>query len=114
MIGAGAVLHVPELQDEIARCGVDHKRLTIDPQAMIITEEDRKKEKRLQGEISSTGSGVGLATARRIADRGLKSVRLARDVKELRPFVRNTYLELEDAFRNDRRVALEGTQGHWS
>lgn len=111
MIGAGAVLHVPELLDEIARCGVDHARLTIDPQAMIISESDRKREARLQRTIGSTGSGVGLATARRIADRGKRSVVLARDVKELRPFVRSTQSELESSFRKGRRILLEGTQG---
>lgn len=111
MIGPGAVLHVPELLDELARCAVDHTRLTIDPQAMIISERDRAREAQLQRDIGSTGSGVGWATSRRIVHRGRRSVKLARDIKDLRPFVRSTYSALEDAFRAGQRVLLEGTQG---
>jgi adenylosuccinate synthase len=111
MIAPGAVLYVPGLQEEISKCGIDHTRLTIDPQAMIISESDRQNETDLQMAIGSTGSGVGFATARRITERGKKSMRLARDVKELRPFIRDTNLLLEETFRKGQRVLLEGTQG---
>lgn len=111
VIGPGATLYVPGLQREISECGIPYDRLSIDPQAMIITEADRRKEARLQQAIGSTGSGVGLATARRVVGRGIKSLRLARDIKEIRPFIRDTCLVLEDAFRAGNRVLLEGTQG---
>jgi adenylosuccinate synthase len=111
MIGPGAVLYVPELQREISECRIPFDRLSIDPQAMIISEADRRNEARLQETIGSTGQGVGYATARRITDRGVKTLRLARDIKELRPFVRDTHQLLEDAFRDGERVLLEGTQG---
>ena len=111
VIGPGAVLYVPQLQREISECRVSYDRLSIDPQAMIISESDKKKEARLQQMIGSTGSGVGFATARRVSNRGISSTRLARDVRELRPFVRSTRLVLEDAFRAGKRVLLEGTQG---
>jgi adenylosuccinate synthase len=110
-IGPGAVLHVPGLQREISECGISHDRLTIDEQAMIISEDDRKGESRLQRSIGSTGSGVGFATARRIVDRGKSSVRLARDIKELRPYVGNTDGVLQEAYRRGQSVLLEGTQG---
>lgn len=111
VIGPGAVIYVPGLQREIAECSVGHDRLMIDQQAMIISEEDRRSEARLQRAIGSTRSGVGLATARRIADRGKKSMRLAGDVKELRPFIGDTNALLQEAFRQSKRVLLEGTQG---
>ena len=111
MIGPGALLYVPELQREISECKIAYDRLSIDPQAMIISDSDRTKEARLQETIGSTGRGVGYATARRITDRGIKALRLARDIKELRPFVRDTHQLLEDAFRDGQRVLLEGTQG---
>jgi adenylosuccinate synthase len=38
-------------------------------------------------------------------------VKLARDSKYLRPFIRETRRELDDAFREGQRVFLEGTQG---
>ncbi len=37
--------------------------------------------------------------------------KLARDVPDLRPFIKETREVLEEAFRNRRRVLLEGTQG---
>lgn len=111
MLGPGAVIYVPQLQKEISECGVSCDRLTIDPQAMIISKADIRLERRLQETIGSTGRGVGKATARRILDRGNKRARLAGDVKELEPFVRDTYRLLEDAFRHEQRILLEGTQG---
>src|SRR5205807_105332 len=53
VIGPGAVLYIPILLKEIADCSIDTNRLSIDPQAMIITEEDRVSEERLQKEIGS-------------------------------------------------------------
>jgi adenylosuccinate synthase len=110
VIGPGAVLSVSGLLDEIAKCSVPASRLSIDPQAMIIEEEDRKREaETIVKSIGSTGQGVGAATARKIM-RG-PDVRLARDVKELKPFLRYSRDALDDAFRAGKRVLLEGTQG---
>ena len=114
LLGPGAVLHVETLLDEIARCGVDADRLVIDPQATIISDEDVSGENVSGGVVSSigsTGKGVGLATARRITDRG-KGISLAGDIPELRPYTRRTAIEvLEAAFAAGQRVLLEGTQG---
>jgi adenylosuccinate synthase len=109
LIGAGAVLNVSTLMREIGDCQVDAGRLSIDPQAMIISAADIRREVVLVKSIGSTGQGVGQATARRIL-RG-KTVKLARDIKELRPFIRDGRSVLEEAFRHRHRVLLEGTQG---
>lgn len=118
IIGPGATLYVPSLLKEIAECGLTPDRLFIDPQAMIITDEDRKNERRLRDDISSTSSGSGLAAARRIADRGKQSTLLARDIAELRPYVGEgpdyrgrTLARLELAYSQGKSVLLEGTQG---
>jgi adenylosuccinate synthase len=126
------VIGVAGLMKEIGDCQVDTKRLAVDPQAMIIEDGDRTAEGVLVEEIASTGQGVGYATARRIIGRGKYAnvsieshksassqtrkiekiaVRLARDVKELKPFVRSTYEELEKAFSDGKKIFLEGTQG---
>lgn len=113
IVAAGAVLSVPQLLKEIADCRVSKERLAIDPHAMIIEEGDRKFEKAtLVGSIGSTGQGVGAATARKIL-RGASSppVRLARDVRELRPYIHETGCILDKAFKEGRKVFLEGTQG---
>jgi adenylosuccinate synthase len=117
LIGPGAVLSVAGLLDEIARFKVRHDRLSIDPSAMTIRDIDVKRERSRLISIGSTAQGVGEATARRINDRGQIDrkgrplVVLAKDVRDLRPFVRETAPILERAYLRDERVLLEGTQG---
>lgn len=113
VLGPGAVLSVPTLLREIAECGVAPERLSIDPQAMIIEAEDVAFEERgLVRAIGSTGQGVGAATARKVLrSAATPGVRLARDVVDLRPYLRETSVVLERAFAREQRVFLEGTQG---
>lgn len=110
IIGPGAVLAVDVLLDEIAACHVDVDRLAIDPQAMIITNADRKAEASLVKMIGSTGQGGGAAAARRIGR--ARDVALARDIKELKPYTGRPVVELlEEAYARGERMLLEGTQG---
>jgi adenylosuccinate synthase len=112
LIGAGAVINVPRILEEIANCQVDKDRLFIDPQAMVIEDADLEAERDLVNWIGSTGQGVGSATARRIMGRAGKNRRLARDVADLKPFTTRVVREiLDDAFRQRASVLLEGTQG---
>jgi adenylosuccinate synthase len=53
---------------------------------------------------------VGFATARRILDRG-KRVLLAKDIRDLKPFIRDTWELLEQSYKLGERVLVEGTQG---
>jgi adenylosuccinate synthase len=110
IIAPGAVVNPETLLKEIRECKVDHDRLSIDPQTMIITTRDCKAEAGLQKRISSTGQGVGAATARRILDRG-KRLKLAKDVRELQPYIRETWEVLERTYNTGGRVLVEGTQG---
>lgn len=110
-IGPGAVIDVDTLLKEAADCDVDAARLSIDPQAMIITKADKESEAKLVEEIGSTGQGVGAAAARRILDREKPTHTLARDVPELSRFCRPIADQLEDAYAKHRRILLEGTQG---
>ena len=67
LLGPGMVINVKKLQKEISECNVDHERLSIDPNAMIIKESDIRNEKRtIVKTIGSTGQGVGYATSRKI------------------------------------------------
>lgn len=113
VIGPGAVLDVDKLLTEIAECGVSVERLAIDPQAMTIAASDKSWEMaRLRATISSTAQGGGRAMARRLLRSGARpQVLLARDIRELKPYVRDTQRVLEDAFAREQRVLLEGTQG---
>lgn len=114
LLGAGAVIYPPKLLKEIATHQVDAERLSIDPHAMIIEEWDVAQEEELLKAISSTAQGVGSASARKIMGRGGKinpAVRLAKDVSELKPYIRESQSILERAFARGERVLLEGTQG---
>lgn len=113
VLGPGATLWLPGLLKEIAACGVSAERLSIDPRAMIIEEADRAFERRtLEKSIASTAQGVGAATARKVLRTAAKPpVRLARDAKELRPFIRSAAEILDDAYAQSKKILLEGTQG---
>lgn len=111
LIAPGATINVERLLKEVAECNVNKERLFIDPQAMVISNEDIKNEMGLKRRISSTGQGVGFATARRITNRG-KQISLARDIPELKPFTQRKASELlEEAYCNGDRILVEGTQG---
>jgi len=108
------VLYPKGLLAEIAEHDVAADRLSIHPHAMIIEDADRDFEARMLASIGSTGQGVGAASARKIIGRGGRSdpvVRLAKDVPELRPYVRDTQEIPERAFALGCSVLLEGTQG---
>lgn len=115
VIAPGAVVRVEGLLKEIDECKVSADRLSIDPQVMIIEPGDVEEEGSLVSDIASTGSGVGAATARRIMGRSKRlvrrEVRLARDISELKPFIRETHEVLGRAFASSKKVMLEGTQG---
>jgi len=119
VLAAGSVLNVDKLLAEIQKHGLDATRLTIDGKAMTIDPADIAQETELLKAIASTAQGVGAATARkalyRIPDdklpKGLTAVRLARDVPELKPYIRDAQEVLSDAYLKGKRVLLEGTQG---
>jgi adenylosuccinate synthase len=111
LIGPGAVVNAKKLLKEIAECKVDAERLSIDPQVMIINEEDIAAEERLVKSIGSTGQGVGNATARRILNRWDSGIKLAKDIPELKPFIHPACGVLDKAFFERKRVFVEGTQG---
>lgn len=115
LLGAGAVIYVPKLQDEISKQQIDYKRLSIDPQAMIIEDADKAEEAIHLSSISSTAQGVGYATARKITGRGTygkdEGVRLAKDVPELKHYIRDAQSVLEEHFTRGKNIMLEGTQG---
>ena len=121
LIGPGAVLDVDVLLREIAECDVNADRLRIDPEAMIIDDADISAEKGKEGltkTIGSTGSGTGIATARRVLrGHGVVGsegkVRKAKDVDELQPYIalHGALAILDAAYRAGARIFLEGTQG---
>jgi len=113
VIGAGAVIDLKNLLREIAELSVSYDKLIIDPQAMIIDDQDVQWEtENLKDQIGSTAQGVGRATARKILHRYPETdVRLARAVPELRHYVRDSLEFFAKALSSESRILLEGTQG---
>jgi len=110
LLGPGMVINVDKLLEEISQCGVERERLTVDPHAIIITDDDIKNEAQLKADIGSTGQGVGHATARKILERNTKT-KLAKDIAELKPYLGNALDLLSKTLSRNGRVLLEGTQG---
>lgn len=115
LLGPGSVIYPPKLLQEISEHKVSKDRLTIDPQAMIITDEDRQEEKNNYGSISSTAQGVGVASAKKMTGRSDykqdKSKFLARDCAELAPYLGSARKLIADSIVRGQRILLEGTQG---
>lgn len=112
LIGPGAVLNLDKILEEIRTFGIEAGRLVIDENAIIISEKDIASEKEIQDKISSTGQGVGFATAGNIVARLLNDDKhKAKHFKELQLFLGSTHYELEKLFSAGKRVLLEGTQG---
>ena len=110
LIGPGAVINPSKLLEEIEKHKIDQNRLFIDSNTMVIQKEDIEKENSLVKKIGSTGQGVDYATARRITDRD-RDVKLAKDIVELKPYIADTLMILEKAYKDNKKILLEGTQG---
>jgi len=113
LMGPGAVLNLEKILEEIRTFGIGKDRLVIDENAIIISQQDIEYERRVKDNISSTGQGVGVATAGNILARllGDDKHKAKNFIKELRPFLGSTHYELENLFSAGKRVLLEGTQG---
>lgn len=118
LLGPGMTIDKEKLLTEIADCGIDENRLCIDPQAILILQEDKEREQNMRSEIGSTASGSGAAAARRILGRTATPPLLARDDRDLQKYTRqreiyrgDTVLELERCFFEGKKILLEGTQG---
>jgi adenylosuccinate synthase len=113
-IPAGALIDLEVLKSEIESLNL-FPRVSVDRNAMIIEDMDRKNEAdlKLQERLSSTLCGVGSAAARR-ALRGT-GVRLAQDVAPqvswLAPLLTDVSEQVNLALDRGRKVLVEGTQG---
>lgn len=113
VLGAGTVIGLDVLLREISELSVSISNLIIDPNAIVIIDQDKRwEEEKLKLTIGSTAQGVGHATARKILDRYPGSpVKLAEDIPQLRHYIHDTVDYFAECYANGRRILLEGTQG---
>jgi adenylosuccinate synthase len=111
VLPAGSYLNPEQLLREIDELGLSPGRVAIDPAAIVILDEDRRREEAsgLGERIGSTCSGTGAAVIRRIERAG--NAMFATNHPRLRPFVRPTSRVLRDILVEGHRVVVEGTQG---
>lgn len=112
LFGAGTLLHVPTLFQEIDQLGVNPRTIMIDPQAGVITEEcvQAQRQDERYAELGSTLTGTGYASARRC----VRALPVAREFPELQPMlgrVSNMLLTVLDR-RRDNNVLVEGHQAY--
>ena len=116
MIAPGSYIDADVLLREIDLLGIGPDRLTIDPNARLITREHKSWENasQLRNGIGSTASGTGAAVIA-AAGRGSPSLDLASlragDDERLLPFIRSAADLLERFLKDGKRVIVEGTQG---
>jgi adenylosuccinate synthase len=113
-LGAGSLVHPELLEEEIRRIeetGIRVRdRMGVDRNCGIICAEHIEGERNnqfLNKEIGSMLSGCGKATS----ERALRKLRIARELEDLRPLIRDVAKEANEAIDNGDSVILEGTQG---
>ena len=109
VFGAGSLIHIRTLLDEAALIGFKG-RLCISPQAGIVTDEivERQRQDQRYEHIGSTLTGTGYASA----ERSLRRLLLARDFKELTPYLVDTEMLLWEATSAGSDILIEGHQGY--
>lgn len=111
-INPGASIDIPTLLNEIGtieRLGFDIKnRLTIHPNANVITDADKEEEKRVI-KSGSTFKGCGAALARKTMR--VPGQKLAKDYDELSPYIKDRTYELNEGISKGMKILVEGSQG---
>lgn len=111
VLPAGSYILPTILFEELRLANLAPSRLLIDPNAVVITNDnlDEERSSKLGSAIGSTQSGTGAAVSARINRLG--GVKLARDDESLKPFVRPATPFLRDRLNKNERIIVEGTQG---
>ncbi|MNM18820.1 Adenylosuccinate synthetase [compost metagenome] len=108
-MAAGSLINKEVLLQEIENLEINPDRLIIDPQAGIIEDRHIASEQLLLKNKLSTGSGVGYATS----EKALRNdaFKLARDIEELSPYIKNVSSLVNKCIDEGGHVLVEGTQG---
>ena len=109
---SGSYLDLDILFSEMTLCGLNPQRLKIDPNAVVVSGEQKKLENGsgLRESIGSTLSGTGVAVADRASRNG--RVRLAKDEPQLQRFLLPTKEFMRSFISAGDHIIIEGTQGY--
>jgi adenylosuccinate synthase len=111
-IGAGSVVNLDVLKEEIERAGISKDRVIVDNRAVILDDDALSNEVEIKTTIGSTGSGVGQGFIRRM-ERNPDTCRLVEHLNgEVVPFTAGVVSDLlRVALSEGDEVLLEGSQG---
>lgn len=112
ILPSGAYIDLDILFQEIELSNVNANMLAIDPYTVIMdgsmVQSERNAE--LWRKIGSTQSGTGAAVIARLS-RQKENITFAKDVPQLKPYVRETKPLLREILDSGAHVIIEGTQG---
>ena len=108
MVGPGVVVNPDVLLKEVNDFGVEG-RAFLDFNCGIIekSHRDADSQGRLKEKIGSTGSGTGPANA----ERAMRTLKLVKEIEQLKPYLIDVPLEVNSALDRNENVLIEGTQG---
>ncbi|UCC33509.1 MAG: adenylosuccinate synthetase [Candidatus Bathyarchaeota archaeon] len=108
LMGPGVLIN-PEILLQEIQVTESKDRVGVDRQCAIIESEHIEADKKgsLAEKIKTTGTGTGPCNA----DRALRTAKLARDIPELKEFLTDVPLEVNEAIKGGENVLIEGTQG---
>ncbi len=106
LIGPGVLVNPKVFLEEVEKTKTKG-RIFVDYKCGIIEEKHIKADAELKKRIGSTGTGCGPAMAERV----LRKAKLARDIEELKDYLADVPLIVNEAIDNGDNVLIEGTQG---
>jgi len=109
MIGSGVLLNPEVFLKEVDMTGIKG-RIFLDRRCAIIEEKHRKEDSSnsfLKQKVGTTGSGCGPANA----ERANRTIKLAKDIPELEPYLTDVPMEVNSAIDSGKEVLLEASQG---
>jgi len=118
--GNGMVIYPPQIVKELE--GLEEKGFNITPNelkisssAHVITDEQIEVDKARGKKIGTTGRGIGPCYMAKIERTGLRMGDFVKgdspEALKLRPFVSDTYVQLDDALSAGKNILIEGAQG---
>ena len=108
MVGPGVVVNPDVLLKEVNDFGVEGRAfLDFNCGIIEISHRDADSQGRLKEKIGSTGSGTGPANA----ERAMRTLKLAKEIEQLKPYLIDVPLEVNSALDRNENVLIEGTQG---
>ena len=112
LIGAGGLVSVDKLLDEIKTINLSPKRLGVDYKTTIVTKEHIKEERlnnHLMKDIGSVGRGIGPCRRDKLMRKS--DLLFAKDVEELSDYLTDTKKEIYSALGKNKKIILEVDHG---